>query len=416
MYIEEAGHDREAGRSVEQLASALLGVFSELPANNQYVILNYRWKKVGNQAWLPVLRRIYEKPPLSDSDESEIRGIALQRIYELAPEEGRSLILKEIQSGRPRVKAQTLSILSEKTLPELDETLATQIERLDAEDEHDTLDSYASLIARYATEAIFPRVKAAFANKIGKQPCAIQTPLLAYFLRVDPSFGVEALEQALAARQDTGCYRSELVNVAQVYWHPELEKVALAHLDDPNAEVIAQAATVLGQHGSASAEQFLWDAMERWHERYNGREAQLRRDMKKNDALVDPSMVEIYLLRALGAASAWLTDEQDLKKLSQLCVTDQGRQQAASMVNQWDTAIVITFSREEDAVESASIAQYQLPSLSALKDKLAQFPRGTSFTWSPIYGDGKTPERVFTELQAYLNEQGMKLERLDSVK
>lgn len=407
---------RDASRSDEQLSSALLNVFADLPGDKQYVLLYYRWKQIGNQSWLPLLRRIYEKPPPRDSDTREMRDIALRRIYELAPDEARSMIIKEIRSGRPRVSAAALEILPEKTLPELDETLAAQLEHLDADDEYDTLGSYATLVERYATDAIFPRVKAAFENRIGKLACVVQTPLLAYFLRVDMAFGLEALKQALAARKDTGCYRSELANVAQLYWHPEMEQVALAHLDDPNAEVIAQAATVLGEHGSAAVEQSLWDTLERWHERYNGRESQLRSDMKKNDALVDPSMVELYLLRALGAARAWLTDAQGLKKLRELCVTEQGQQQAAQMLDQWGTNIVITFSREDDGVESASIAQYQLPTLAALKDKLAQFPRGTSFTWHPIYGEGKTGARVFTELHAYLNEHGMKLESPDSVK
>ncbi|MBD0325592.1 MAG: hypothetical protein ICV68_04135 [Pyrinomonadaceae bacterium] len=342
--------------------------------------------------------------------------IALRRIYELAPDEGRSIILKEIESGRPRVSARVLEILPEKTLPELDETLAAQLERLDADDEHDVLSSYALLVSRYATDAIFPRVKATFSNKIGKLACAIQTPLLAYFLRVDPSYGIEALRQALAARSNTGCYRSELANVAQLYWHPDIEQVALAHLDDRSAEVIAQAATVLGEHGSTEAEQPLWDALERWHERYNGRVSQLRSEMRKNDAIVDPSMVELSLLRALGAARAWLTDAQGLKKIQQLCITEQGQQQAASLLHQWNTNIVITFSLEDDGIEAASVAQYQLPSLAALKDKLAQFPRGTSFEWNPIYGEGKRGARVFSELQAYLNEHGMKLENPDSVK
>jgi hypothetical protein len=415
-YRRDATQGRDASRSDEQLSSALLNVFADLPGDKQYAILNYRWKQIGNQAWLPLLRRIYEKPPPRDSDTREMRDIALRRIYELAPDEARSIIIKEIRSGRPRVSAAALEILPEKTLPELDETLAAQLEHLNADDEYDTLGSYATLVERYATDAIFPRVKAAFENRIGKLACAVQTPLLAYFLRVDIAFGLEALKQALAARKDTGCYRSELANVAQLYWHPEMEQLALAHLDDRNAEVIAQAATVLGEHGSAASEQFLWDAMERWHERYNGRESQLRADMKKNDALVDPSMVESYLLRAVGAARAWLTDAQGLKKLRELCVTEQGQQQAAQMLDQWGTNIVITFSLEDDGVESASIAQYQLPTLAALKDKLAQFPRGTTFTWNPIYGEGKAGARVFTELQAYLNEHGMKLESPDSVK
>ncbi|MBD0325591.1 MAG: hypothetical protein ICV68_04130, partial [Pyrinomonadaceae bacterium] len=59
----DATHEgREASRSDEQLSSALMNVFADLPGDKQYVILYYRWKQIGGQAWLPLLRRIYEKP------------------------------------------------------------------------------------------------------------------------------------------------------------------------------------------------------------------------------------------------------------------------------------------------------------------------------------------------------------------
>src|SRR5262249_19509683 len=103
--------------------------FNDLPTRQQQSLLEYRWKRIAGDSMLPILRQLYKRRPEGNSEDSyeisEINALALKRIYELAPEEGRQLIMAEMRRPKPRVGHQsmgikTLTILPDETLPELD--------------------------------------------------------------------------------------------------------------------------------------------------------------------------------------------------------------------------------------------------------------------------------------------------------
>ena len=59
----------------------------------------------------------------------------------------------------------------------------------------------------------------------------------------------------------------------------------------------------------------------------------------------------------------------------------------------------------------AEVAQYDMRSLSALKEKLGQFPKGAVFKWQP-YNEGyldEEKEKLFLELESFLRDRGSKL-------
>jgi hypothetical protein len=73
--------------------------------------------------------------------------------------------------------------------------------------------------------------------------------------------------------------------------------------------------------------------------------------------------------------------------------------------------IYIRFSPTESEWGSAYVAHYNLRSLSALKKKLAQFPKGSVFKWEP-FNEGYLDEekgKLFRELESFLRERGAKL-------
>jgi hypothetical protein len=114
----------------------------------------------------------------------------------LDPAGARPAIIAEISRPRPRFDARVLGILPDETLPEVDFTLA---EYLAASHDSDGGSNLASLIARYATAAILPQITETLDPKIGKWACAVQNPLLAYVLRVNPAAARPRIEQAIAA-------------------------------------------------------------------------------------------------------------------------------------------------------------------------------------------------------------------------
>src|ERR1700756_1918072 len=61
---------------------------------------------------------------------------------------------------------------------------------------------------------------------------------------------------------------------------------------------------------------------------------------------------------------------------------------------------------------SFNVAQYDLHALEALKRKLAQFPPGTAFVWSPSeFPQSAKAEGFFKELSEFATQQGIRLER-----
>jgi len=317
-------------------------VFRFLPIEAQTRLLEHQWKPVASAAMLPALRSILKntESKTDDYQKGELRSLALTRLYELAPDEGRRLILDEIRRPTPRLNKRVLRLLPDETLPELDLVLVTNLEETRRPNGSGDAETIAALIERYATAQILSRVRAVFdAGGVGRWACQIQAPLLAYFLRVDPSLGGDYLNKALAARGThfSGCYSSIFKDVAPLHMSKEVEDAATASLGDEDAEVVSQAASVLGQYGSADAEKALWRRLEKWHEKNESRSEEIREQFPGVPSggaseLSGEVMIEQALRNALANGRAWLLDSEKLKRLRDLCLTENGRDEVDQML------------------------------------------------------------------------------------
>jgi hypothetical protein len=386
------------------LLASMPDVFSRLPLEAQVHILQYQWNRVANTAMLPVLRAI-----LKDRDKKienfrqwDLRSLALRRLYELSPEEGRRIIVDEIRRPEPRVDESVLRSLPEETLPELNNLLAANLEQSVGPNGSGNTEAISELIERYATDEILPQVRAVYeAPGVGRWACRIQASLLAYFLRVDPSAGGEHLNKALAARgkDSTRCYTSALVDVARLHMSAEVEDVATASLDDEDPEIVSHAANVLAEYGSANAEKALWRRLEKMHE--------------AGAEMSGQAAIEQALRKALASGQAWLSDPEKLKRLRDLCLTDVGRKEVDGMIRNWNYQIFVGLSFDDGEPYSITVAHYELKTFAALKEKLLQFPKGTLFKWrtGPPRAHDTKPQEVFQKIKNHLEEHGMKLER-----
>ncbi len=164
----------------EPEAGMVMYVFFDLPAQTQEGLLAYRWSWIKASGIMPVLERYCENPTQGkDSINPTAAGLALRRIYELNPQCGRERILKEIAHPTGRVRFEVLTMLPDKTLPEMDEPFASALEN-GANDPEQILLS-AQLLARYGTASILPRVKLAMTKEANPAFCTIQAsvrPLL----------------------------------------------------------------------------------------------------------------------------------------------------------------------------------------------------------------------------------------------
>jgi hypothetical protein len=149
----------------------IAAAFVAMTPRQQSGLLRFYWERLKTPAMAHALEAVLEQPKRGDE---ELRGMAIQRLFELDPRAGRSYILAEIRRPQvrgDRIMAQVLTLLPDETLPEFDETLATRLEAKDSS----TIWVDAWLIGRYATAAILPRVKAVYEEKAGRWPATSRT-------------------------------------------------------------------------------------------------------------------------------------------------------------------------------------------------------------------------------------------------
>lgn len=399
--------------TTEKLMAQLVSLFDKLSLNEQNTLLSFRWEKIKSPALLPIVKRYAQSyrdfPEMRAEPASEslqLSGTALRRWYELDPAGARSAIINEISRPRPRYDARVLGLLPDKTLPEVDFVLA---ENFRASDDFDSKSNLASLIARYATDAILPQVIEQLDPKIGKWACNIQDPLLAYVLRVSPASARTLIEKALAARGEefSACNHELFQIVSEIHYDPILEDIAIESLNDPDPEVAQTAATMLGEFGSPAAESALLKRYASWSEQWTGREPQLDRIF--SDGLNDDSYqlnLGLNLTRALGAGKAWLTDKAALQRLAQQTKVRRVRQQLEGYVKLWeDEPLTIRIDSSSFGFH-AHVVQYEFQSVAALKEKLAQFASGTRFAIT-ISTTGSSASETAAELRSFLITHGM---------
>lgn len=365
------------GKLREELARAFL----DLPPDRQRNLLESSWGRLASPEMLTALRTLVANGPAVNQPFADV---ALLRLYQLAPDEGRALILGEIAAPPRGATLRTLGSLPDSELPSLDDRLASNIEAGRGGD----LALHAELLQRYASPAVASRVLAAVQDRLGSLACQPQAAFLAYFVRVNPSLGARLINDALAARAVTGCFKSVLLDVAKLHMAPELESAAIAHLGDSQAEVVAAAVEMLGRYGSPAAQAPLRTAFERWHRAWQDRPDEVHPRLTVMRGQFPQSMVEYRFLEALAQAAGWIEDKRAVEALRELCVTDSCRATADRMVAQIDRDQIDVFAHDPDNVH-ATIAQYDVQSLPQLERKLVQYPSGTRFRLTVTAG---TPE------------------------
>jgi hypothetical protein len=405
--------------TTDKLVSQLISMFDQLPMPQQNSLLTDRWSKIGGTAMLPILKRYAQSykdfPEMRESrayDMRQLSASALRRWYELDPAGARPAIITEISRPRPRFDARVLGMLPDETLAEVDFVLA---ENFAATDDLDGSSHLASLVARYATAAILPQILEKLDSMIGKWACEVQNPTLAYVLRVNPAVARPRIERAIAARGEgfTACNQSLFQSVAGIHFDPVLEEIGINSLDDPDPEVAMTAATMLGKFGSPAAESALWQRYTSWSAKWAGHESELEQMFADglNEKTYQRGLGQ-NLMQALATGQSWLSDKNKLQRLSQMTKSPRMQQQLDLYLKHWQYDAVSIFVDNQGSSPTrfrALLAQYELQSMKALKDKITQFPSGTKFFLSTPERKSPGDEQSLIELRAFLTAHGMSL-------
>jgi hypothetical protein len=309
------------GVTKAQLRQMLVASWDSLPARVRNQLVQYRWEEIGGPELLPILRRIVagEANPNRQIDKPD-RGSALRRIYELDPQEGRQLILREIAHPRGDIGIHVLGMLPERELPQIEQPI---VEKLKV---NNGTEGDFQLIQRYASGRALPDIRAIYETHRGEWACAPQAAMLRYFLRVSPDYGVARVSDALTQRNATGCYSMQLSALEEDVRQPKIQRVAIRALNDASSQVARDAAQALQKYGRATAETALWARLEKFHEKWKGHAEELHvRPGATQDFLAEIGL-EQALVQAITTAQGWFADEQSIQRLKEL-TTRQMQQQ-----------------------------------------------------------------------------------------
>lgn len=372
-----SGQSKAASAVRPQLAAMMGSVLVALSPEVLEGILGYRWKYFASLSLLPALRQIFEQPPGADSRGS-LRGLAALRILQASPAEGRSLLLAEIKRLEPRIPIGFLRALPDDTIEELDEIITTHLEQSRERELSLAYTTHCGLLERYATARILDRVKKVYADPEKRWDVG-KAELLAYFLRVDPSYGLQEITTE-AAKPCEECYRQTLSSIARLHMSPTLEGLALEFLGHPSAGIAADAAETLGKYGSVAAKEALMKRLEQWHKTWNGRHNELRWVPGKRNPNEGVQRLGEVLRGALLSARSWLLSPEEIELVGAFCITESCRQQVA--YRHEDPYSVHINGSETEGQETWSAGQVYLNSWADLLQKLAQYPPGSRWTWA----------------------------------
>jgi hypothetical protein len=326
MLIESSSRNGAVAVLPPSIAALVIADFPNLPEGMQINLLESRWDIIRGQAMLRALRDIYARTQ-EPRPSPALADLAVRRIYDLAPDEGRQIILSQFVQPESRLTPATLQLLPDRSLPELNDKL---VSRLEAGQFVDTL------ILRYATGDVVGRVEKAYLKRNQEQDrkklphCG--GPLIYYFLQHDPAFGERELRRVIEnpapfpACHDIGFQFRVLDRNA---YSPALERLAVEFLASPEVPVKRGAAEVMGQYGSPAAEKPLWDTLEYFHSWWKGREREL-----DEPAAPEGAQFERALRIALAQGSSWKLDRAGLDRLLDLCSSDWCKRE----VKEWISA------------------------------------------------------------------------------
>jgi len=114
---------------------------------------------------------------------------------------------------------------------------------------------------------------------------------------------------------------------------PILEELAVASLDDTDPQVAGSAARYLGEHGSAKSQDALWRRYEAWSLQWRGRESEIRCIYGDDNSNTSEADLGQALATALATGQAWVADDGMVRRILELAVGQQMRQQIESAIS-----------------------------------------------------------------------------------
>jgi hypothetical protein len=353
------------------------------------------------------LQQVYEtlesRVQDSESDREQTlrsyRTGILKRIYEADAGRGRNVILIEIASELPRSDIEALKILPDEVLPSMDRVFAAQLPLVYKNATWLEYRAKLEVIERYASAAVLPEMKSIYLNDPDERNEDQGFIFFSYFLRTDPTFGRELVEQSARGNQ-SNCSNVLFTQLMEIRVQPDLREIARKHLSDENKCVAANAAYVFKYTGNAEVEALLWQLLQAWHDEWAGR----KEPIPYPEQSYEDSLVEALLF---GGGPCELRDT--VEKLRALYIKGKSVDGNIRFLP-WHNPVRITIRM--NTFEDVRLDVDSCPGsikMEQLIGAIPRFPEETQFEWNgpadPFLESFVAPVRV--EIERAIKQNGM---------
>jgi hypothetical protein len=286
-----------------------MGVSPRYPLKEQ--LLGFFASTIPSPALVPLIESTLNawKP----GDRYEAPRIALRALYDVDPSAAQTRIIEQLKDTRTWLDTSILDLLPPTAVPAMDDELLDALEgsyRMGGWNP----ELHMAAVAKYATPAAGPRVRAIYES----HPEQCQPEILAYFIRVDSDYA-DRIFQSHAwdmPADPARCAVQYLRRTMPLAVDPALEQMAAPYLMHGTVPLKTEAARALGLYGSNRSLEALWGAFRYFHEYWRGKRGELARN-------IEGSRLELVLRDAIARGRNWQMNEDDLRTLESLCVSQQ---------------------------------------------------------------------------------------------
>jgi len=337
--IYQAWYDAEVSYRTKPLSPDILSElrFNVLSAENQltraqrlqFVVMARQ--TMPHQLLLPIIRSLASDTGTAGASFDSIEPYKLW--CEDAPEECRSAILADIQGSQFRTNKNVILLMEEGKHTELDSPLKEQLRDPKVRQDWAQSQRFAAVILRAASRNLAVPVKAWLTELTGKPGCAadVEADLLGYLFRIGEPTAGRVLSSELWDRKDD-CGGQVLRSLHAVRYSDELLPVISKALNSPNPITVTQAALFLGEHGSPSWQDLLWQRLESlwtaWHDRASELQVAPMNFSAGSNPVQQAAQLEQALASALAHAKNWKLSQAEIDRLRSGCLTDACREVA----------------------------------------------------------------------------------------
>jgi hypothetical protein len=292
--------------------------FENLSVFGHESLLERYWDVLRDPSLIPALKRLLGS---TDRMTKGIHKTVLKRLIDLSPDEARPYVIAEISDPRSLVGPEILGSLPDKTLPEVDQPLLSQLRAL-AKTGDVRMDLWlkqkAAVAVRYATSSIYPDLMTIYTENLKQLTISSRAALLAYLAKQNEREALPLIEQQLAELPDNQEFNF-LPQLTNLYYSDGIAAILRKRVESDQPEVASTTAYLMAKYGDAADRKILEARLERWRKEWGSR--QLEADANQQ------GRIERELVTGLNRAKDGRIAPERVKELQQSCVTKMCKQQ-----------------------------------------------------------------------------------------